>query len=181
MNMTIATRFILFFSVISIFGCSHNVKPNKGICGSDLVLERKDEIKISKIKLNQVNDSYFYFYRSDYVVFLNQSDVIDILKKNLRNEKYSLLLKEITDDMPLKKRVDLRQYSFKNTALESISKHMAMALVESGKAKIIDMRYGNNGQMLKDISIVHLDGGGTWRLACDTGYGLIFEVNDSIE
>lgn len=181
MSMIIVTRFILFFSVISIFGCSHNGKPNKGVCGSDLVLERKDEVKISKIELNQVNDSYFYFYRNDYVVFLNQNDFTQILKKNLSNEKYSLLFKEITGDMPLKKGVDLRQYSFKDTALESISKHIAMTLVESGKAKIIDMRYGNNGQILKDVSIVHLDGGGTWRLACDTGYGLIFEVNDSIE
>lgn len=97
------------------------------------------------------------------------------------NEKFSLLFKEITDDMPLKKSVDIRQYSFKNMDLESISKHIAMTLVESGKAKIIDMRYGNNGKIFKNISIVHLDGGGTWRLACDTGYGLIFEVNDSIE
>lgn len=179
--MTITIRFILFFSVISILGCSYNVKPNKEICGPDLVLSRKDDIKISKIELNQDDDNYFYFYRNDYVVFLNQSDVLGILSSNLRNENYSLLLKNITDDKPLKKNVDLRQYGFKNTTLESVSMRIAMTLVESGKAKIIDMRYGENGQILKDISIVHLDGGGTWRLACDSGYGLIFEVNDSID
>jgi|GEM_PF-5927502 len=179
--MIVAIRFILFFSVISIIGCSHNLKPNRGICGSDLILDGRDEIKILKIELNLVNDKFFYFYRNDYVVFLNQSDVLGILKDNLKRDNYSQLLKNIIDDGPLKKNVDLRQYSFENTALESISTHIAMTLVESGKAKIIDMRYGNNGQILQNISIVHLDGGGTWRLACDSGYGLIFEVNDSIE
>ena len=175
-----ALSIILFASVVML-GCAYGRKTDKNICGTDFNFDSRDEIKTSKIFLNSNDGDFFYFYENDYVVFLHQSDVIDFLKKHENTNNYSSFLREISNDFPFEKNVDLRKYSLEYSGFYSISKNIAMNLIESGKAKIIDMRYDEKGRPLKEISIIHLEGGGTWRLACDSGYGLIFEVNDSIE
>lgn len=173
----VAVLCIIFF----IYGCSNHSVVDGNVCGSDLKLERRDEIKITKIALSLNDDDLFYYYRNEYVIFLAKKDVFELLEKNSSYQNYNLLRKKISDEIPLDKYVDLRGYSFTARALDSASKHIAMTLIEAGKARVVDMRYGEKGQELTDFSMVYLSGGGEWRLACDSGYGLILEVNDSID
>jgi hypothetical protein len=172
-----------FFVAATIFigGCAHTSDSVSRICGGDFSLKSNDRVTISNISIPQRSDEFvFYIFEKNYAVLMKPSDVLDFLREHNSFGEFTLLLEKITKDLPLKDNIDIKKYALEKAFLYSTAKRISADLIENGKASIVDMGYGENGEMLKDVSIVHLENGGNFRLICDSSRSLIFETTDSI-
>lgn len=173
----------LFISIILSITSLCVAATEKNACGDGLKVQPRDKINTSIVSFGEIDNKYFYYFLNDYVIFSNRKDFIENLKKNIDHKNYSILLDKLTSDELLDQYVDLRKYNFENVYLDLVTKHVLMSLIESGRVKILDLRYSNGekGKHLQSASIVRVEGGGIWRLACDTGKHLILDVNDEVE
>lgn len=171
-------KFFIVALTIFLGSCTHTPNSISHVCGGDVSFNSNDKVSISNISLSKKNDGpFFYLFENSYVVLMQPKDVLDSLKKNNSSK---LLLEKITKDLPLKDNIDIKKYALERAFLYSAANHIAADLVANGKASIVDMGYGGNGEPLEDVSIVYLENGGDYRLICDSSKSLIFEVTDSM-